>query len=70
MAMVEAVLEGISVYGAVGAAFALFFVFLGLGRVDPHAKEASFGFRLMIIPGVILLWPLVLWRVLVGRREQ
>jgi len=51
-------------YIAVGILFALFFVFVRLRRIDPNAKETSLGFKLLIIPGCILLWPL-----LVGKRN-
>ncbi|MCR9142980.1 MAG: hypothetical protein NXI24_12070 [bacterium] len=39
----------------------------GLGAFDPHAGSpetgrASIGFRVLIFPGMIALWPCVLWR--------
>lgn len=38
-------------------------VFLGFGidRIDPAARGA-FAFRPLLVPGILLLWPLVLWR--------
>ncbi len=48
-------------YLACGFAFAIPFVLKGARRVDPHAAHGSWGFRLLIIPGVMALWPL-LWR--------
>jgi hypothetical protein len=43
-------------------------VFLGLGltRIDHGAKGAGLGFRLLILPGLIALWPLMLIRWLSG----
>lgn len=42
---------------AVGVAFLLF----GLDRRDASARGA-YGFRPLLLPGLVLLWPLVLWR--------
>lgn len=47
----------------VGLPFVLF-----VGRLEPSAQGGSIGFRLLILPGAILLWPLVLARVV--RRRQ
>jgi hypothetical protein len=56
----------LAVYAALGLAFALCFVTLGVGRIDPSAKGASIGFRLLIVPGAAALWPLLAWRWLRG----
>lgn len=56
-------------YLALGLGFAVAFVCLGAGRVDPHAKEGTWGFRLLIIPGAAALWPLLLSRWLRGIHE-
>jgi hypothetical protein len=63
---VEAVLQGMALYAAVGAAFAALFLIIGLNRIDNGAKGAGLGFRLLIIPGLIALWPLMLIRWLSG----
>ena len=63
---VTAILEGIALYAAVGAVFALVFLLLGLNRIDHGAKGAGLGFRMMILPGLIALWPLMLIRWLSG----
>jgi hypothetical protein len=54
------------VYLAIGLAFALPFVFRWVGRVDPAAQSGTLGFRLLIIPGSALLWPLLAGRLLRG----
>lgn len=56
-------------YLACGLIFALPFVVLGVGRLDPHATHGSWGFRLLILPGTILLWPLLAKRWLQGMHE-
>lgn len=47
-------------YAALGLAVAAAFLGFGIGRVDPAAR-GSYAFRPLLLPGVVLLWPLVLW---------
>lgn len=63
---IEAILGVMAIYAAVGAVFATLFLSLGLNRIDKGAKGAGLGFRLLIIPGLIALWPLMLIRWLSG----
>ena len=49
-------------YVALGLVFAIAFVTTGVGRVDPVAKRSGIGFRMIILPGVAALWPLLLAR--------
>ncbi|MEO0390667.1 MAG: hypothetical protein AAF218_06970 [Pseudomonadota bacterium] len=44
-----------------GAAVALVFLTWGIDRIDEDAQGA-YVFRLLLIPGILLLWPLVLRR--------
>jgi len=60
----------LALYGLAGAVFAVAFVLFGIHRVDPVAEHAPFGFRLIVIPGVAALWPLLLGRWLRVRRNQ
>lgn len=59
----------LAVYLACGLAFAIPFVLLGVKRIDPHAAHGSWGFRLLIIPGTMALWPLLLRRWMSGAKE-
>lgn len=58
-------------YGVVGVVFAVLFAWRGVGRVDPAAVHAGWGFRVMIVPGAAALWPWMLakWRR-AGRLEK
>jgi hypothetical protein len=51
-------------YAGIGAAFAAAFAAWGAGRIDPVARHGTWGFRLLILPGAVALWPLLLvrWR--------
>ncbi|MBZ0115338.1 MAG: hypothetical protein K8J08_22985 [Thermoanaerobaculia bacterium] len=52
----------IALYATLGLCFGLPFVWRGVGRIDPQAEQGSWGFRWMILPGVVALWPLLAWR--------
>lgn len=53
-------------YACAGLLFALLFVCIGMERVDPAARGSRFGFRLIMLPGVAALWPLLLRRWVVS----
>ena len=48
-------------YATVGLAVGLAFLLFGLSRRDP-ASVGAYAFRPLLLPGLALLWPLVLWR--------
>ena len=50
-----------SAYVWCGVAVAVAFLLFGLDRMDPAAKGA-FGFRPLLVPGLTLLWPIVVVR--------
>jgi hypothetical protein len=57
------ILVGVAgVYAAIGLVFGLFFIVRGVGRLDPAAAEGTPGFRVVILPGVVALWPLLMRR--------
>jgi len=55
-------LIALGIYLACGFVFAIPFALFGAKHVDPHAAHGSWGFRLLIIPGVMAFWPLLLKR--------
>jgi hypothetical protein len=60
------VLRAIGVYLGLGFLFALGFVATGARRLDPGAQGSGIGFRLLLLPGSMALWPLLLRRWLRG----
>ncbi|MFM9996867.1 MAG: hypothetical protein ACKVU4_13830 [Phycisphaerales bacterium] len=56
-------------YAGLGLIFAVAFVTRGVARVDHAAAGAPWPFRLLILPGVAALWPLMLRRWLAAARE-
>ena len=49
-----------ALYFFAGALFAIFFLAKGIEKVDPTAHGSGLGFRIIIVPGVITLWPVLL----------
>jgi hypothetical protein len=51
-------------YLAAGVLFAVFFLNKGIQKIDTAAHGSGWGFRLIILPGVIVFWPVLLnkWR--------
>lgn len=48
-------------YLIAGAVVAAAFLVVGIDRVEPSAR-GSYVFRPLLIPGICLIWPLVLYR--------
>lgn len=59
----------LGVYLGCGLMFALPFVLFGVKKIDPHAAHGSWGFRLLIFPGTLAFWPLLLRRWMKGIHE-
>ena len=56
---------GLGVYFGLGLLVGLIFIFGGAGRIDPAAKGKGLPWRvrLLILPGVIGLWPVMLTKL-------
>jgi len=48
-------------YLTAGAVVAAAFLVFGIDRVEPSAR-GSYAFRPLLVPGICLIWPLVLYR--------
>ena len=59
--LAEVLISAAAGYAAAGLAVGTTFLAFGLDRVDPAARGAH-AFRPLILLGLALLWPLVLWR--------
>ena len=60
--LVRGVFLGLGVYLALGLVFGLAFVLRGIRSVDPAAEGATWGFRVLVLPGSAVFWPLLLAR--------
>ena len=65
----ETFLLAVGIYLLCGLVFAIPFVLVGVALIDPHAAHGSWGFRVLIIPGTMFLWPLLARRWLKGVHE-
>ena len=61
---VETILIIALVYLLLGVLFVIPFLIKGLTKVDQDALGSTVGFKIIIIPGVIVFWPVLLnkWR--------
>jgi len=51
----------VKIYLAIGGLIALIFLAIGIDRIDA-AAHGAYAFRPLLVPGIGILWPLVLWR--------
>ncbi len=61
MIAAEQIVSFVEYYLVAGAVVAGLFLIFGIERVEPGSK-GSFVFRALLVPGLCMLWPLVLWR--------
>jgi hypothetical protein len=57
--MTEILLGLAGLYLCCGLIFTVPFVLVGVGKLDAHAVHGTWGFRLLIIPGTMFLWPVL-----------
>jgi len=62
MPAVELFVTLLEAYAAIGLLFACIFVAVGIIQVDPLSRGSGIGFRLIVLPGVAALWPVLLTR--------
>lgn len=65
----QVLIRALALYAVCGAAFAVPFVWRWIGRVDPLAVHGTFGFRVLVFPGVAALWPLFAFRLATTQHE-
>jgi hypothetical protein len=58
----ELVVGLLTTYAVAGTAFAIPFAIRGVARIDPLGAGSPWSFRLLIVPGTIIFWPLLLVR--------
>lgn len=63
------IVAALEVYALAGAGFALLFLPRAVARLDPRIAGAPKTLRLLILPGIVALWPLFAWRWITGAHE-
>lgn len=68
-AMANLIVSAIGIYFLIGLLVGLVYMFGGAGRIDPAAKGKGLPLRvrLLILPGVAGLWPIMLMKLLVQK---
>ena len=59
----------VKIYAAIGGVVAIAFLVFGIDRIDDGA-HGSYVFRPLLAPGIMMLWPLVIWRWWVLARRE
>lgn len=59
----QALLAACGIYLLCGVGFASWFMVRGLERLDPAARGSGWGFRALIAPGIVALWPIIAAKV-------
>ncbi len=61
---VSIIFMAVALYLIAGILFAVFFLSKGIHKIDTAAHGSGWGFKLIILPGTIVLWPVLLnkWR--------
>lgn len=63
------ILAAASVYLLIGCTVAGWVVLVRRAAFDPDARAASLGFRAVVLPGAVLLWPALLIAARRARRQ-
>ena len=61
--MAVVILWLVAIYLLLGGVFGLYFVGRGAERLDPGARAAAWTFKVLILPGAVGLWPILLMRL-------
>lgn len=58
--VIDLILILFAAYAGLGLVVGLALAFAGINRVDPAAADSPWYFRLMVLPGLAGLWPVML----------
>lgn len=61
MILAETLIRAAEIWLLIGFSVAVLFLTVGIDRIDASARGA-YAFRPLLIPGILMIWPLVLWR--------
>jgi hypothetical protein len=70
MNIVTIVLLVVAVYLVAGLIFGIAFISKGVTKIDEAAQGSGWGFRLIILPGSIVFWPVLLKKWMDAPKEK
>jgi len=68
--VIETILTLVAIYLICGCVFAIAFVIKGINKVDEGAQGSTVGFRIIIVPGVIVFWVILLKKWLSANKKN
>lgn len=68
--IVQIILIVVAIYLLLGVLFVIPFLLKGLMKVDEGAHGGTIGFKIIIIPGVIVFWPTLLTKWIKAIRKR
>ncbi len=69
MSTVTVILSAIALYLVAGIIFTIIFQLKGLSKIDEGVHGSSWGFRIIIIPGCIVFWTILLRKWIKANKE-
>jgi len=69
MIIIKIILVAAALYLLFGLLFAFLFIWKGVGKIDEGAHGGSMGFRIIILPGTMVFWPLLLKKWLKASKQ-
>ncbi|MFT3908166.1 MAG: hypothetical protein QM737_01970 [Ferruginibacter sp.] len=67
--IIQYAFEGIGIYLICGLLFSIIFISKGLKVLDEGSHGSGIGFKLIIIPGCMIFWPVLLNKWIKLRKE-
>ena len=64
MMVVDIFLGALAVYLAIGILFSIYFYLKGSSKIDEGVKGTPWHFKLIIFPGVVLFWSVLLRKLM------
>ena len=61
--LISLTIDGFFIYVGVGLLFTIWFVLVGAKKMDDGMEGTPFHFKLILIPGSILMWPVLLIKI-------
>jgi hypothetical protein len=52
------------IYILLGLSVGVWFAFFKVQQIDAGAEDAPFAFRLLLMPGAMLLWPYIIFKTI------
>ncbi len=62
--LISLTIDAFFIYLGIGLLFSIWFVLVGAKKIDNGMEDTPFHFKLILIPGSVLMWPVMLIKIL------